>query len=91
MGVSSERKASAPVARPMSKTIYIILLGLCTFRFDTLCLISDEIKINNDKKLGLQIGYHHYQKTSHSINKKFTDALVLGYGWIVGGLPVVFA
>ena len=36
---SLEKKASAPLARPMTKPIYINLLGLCTFRFGTLRFI----------------------------------------------------
>ena len=39
MRVSLEKRVSAPVIRPMSKPIYIKLLGLCTFRFGTLRLI----------------------------------------------------
>ena len=39
-GVSLEKNASAPLARPMSKPIYINLLGLSTFRFGTLRLIK---------------------------------------------------
>ena len=45
MGVSLERKASAPLAQPMSKLIYINLLGLFTFRFGTLRLIIYTFKL----------------------------------------------
>ena len=33
-----EKNASAPLTRPMSN-LFINMLGLCTFRFGTLCLI----------------------------------------------------